>query len=180
MTGSAILGTIIAWRSTNKITYTTSRNTSLLSVRGTLKLLFADGFSDNLQTKVLGSCGLAQLTVKGDLQSETLGRLLRKRYVRLRVLLKSCRYIDGLQAMKENFDSDDYYIRSTDTSRTIWTARQMWKGLYPDSSRAEEGTTEEYFKLLTSQMFLRLRCCQTKRKICIRGRVRRSPNSREK
>lgn len=51
--------------------------------------------------------------------------------------------------MEDTFKAEDTYIRSTDTSRTIWTARQIWKGFYPESKRNTGGMQQ---RRLTKQI----------------------------
>jgi len=69
--------------------------------------------------KIFGSCVDAQLTLLGMQQSVDLGKLLRERY------------INTIKFLSPNYNSKDIWIRSSNTSRTILTARQVMRGIYP-------------------------------------------------
>jgi len=75
--------------------------------------------------KVFGnSCVDGQLTLLGMEQMENFGKALRERYV------------NQLSFLEEKFNENDVWIRSTNTSRTILTARQVIRGLYPSPTRS--------------------------------------------
>jgi len=79
--------------------------------------------------KVFGnSCVDGQLTLLGMKQMEGLGQLLRERYVK------------KLRLLDEKFDPRQIWIRSTSTSRTLLTAREVMHGLYPPTTRAPTET----------------------------------------
>eukprot|EP01126_Amoeba_proteus_P063043 TRINITY_DN8647_c0_g1_i8.p1 TRINITY_DN8647_c0_g1~~TRINITY_DN8647_c0_g1_i8.p1 ORF type:complete len:261 (+),score=30.19 TRINITY_DN8647_c0_g1_i8:56-838(+) len=82
-----------------------------------------------------GSCGKSQLTVAGESQLEEFGKFLR------------ARYIDNLKVLDDKYDPKKIYLRSTDTSRTIWSTRQLVQGLYPlNSKRSPDDKVEIHVK----------------------------------
>jgi len=72
-----------------------------------------------------GSCVDWQLTVKGEEQMREFGELLRRRY------------IDDFHFLPDSLKVEDVAIRSTNTSRTVLTARAVMEGLYPFEKREE-------------------------------------------
>mmetsp|Transcript_9529 Transcript_9529/g.1420 ORF Transcript_9529/g.1420 Transcript_9529/m.1420 type:complete len:83 (+) Transcript_9529:187-435(+) len=44
------------------------------------------------------------------------------------------RYIEVNQLLSNSYKSEEVYIRSTDTNRTIASALSFFKGFYPDST----------------------------------------------
>jgi len=76
--------------------------------------------------KIFGSCVDAQLTLLGMQQSLDFGNLLRERY------------INTIKFLSPNYNSKDVWIRSSNTSRTILTSRQVMRGIYPPEYRSPD------------------------------------------
>jgi len=76
--------------------------------------------------KIFGTCVDAQLTLEGMKQSWEFGQLLRERYVNLAKFLPS------------TYNPETFWIRSSNTSRTILTARQVMRGFYPPENRPSD------------------------------------------
>uniref|UniRef100_A0A6B2LF90 Uncharacterized protein n=1 Tax=Arcella intermedia TaxID=1963864 RepID=A0A6B2LF90_9EUKA len=81
-----------------------------------------------------GSCVDGQLTLKGMEQATQLGALLRQRY------------IVNTPFLPEKYGGDSVYFRSSSTSRTILTARNIVNGLYPLNFRAKEDKVVVHIK----------------------------------
>jgi hypothetical protein len=74
------------------------------------------------------ACGQMALTSRGVAQMFLLGQRLRQRYV------------DQLGFLSAGFEPAEYYVRSTDTQRTIMTAQAVLIGLLPDALGAHHTT----------------------------------------
>lgn len=66
-----------------------------------------------------GNCYLGQLTAHGAKQMESVGREIRQKY------------IESIPLLPPTYDPNKLFIRSTNTKRTIETAYQIIRGLYP-------------------------------------------------
>jgi len=98
--------------------------------------------------KVFGnSCVDGQLTLLGMKQMEGLGQLLRERYVK------------KLRLLDEKFDPRQIWIRSTNTSRTLLTAREVMRGLYPPATRAPNETIKVHVSAFPDEnLYPRSKC----------------------
>jgi hypothetical protein len=95
------------------------------------KMRFQEYFASHLEdvNKLFGTCAIEQLTNEGGLQTERVGKFLRKRYV------------DELKFLPNYYHPEVMNFRSTDTERTIWTTRQVLHGLYPKEYRSPADIT---------------------------------------
>jgi len=82
-----------------------------------------------------GNCSLGQLTYNGYAEHLDLGRSFRKTYV------------EQFHFLNETFNANEFFVRSTDSPRTLASAQSQLLGFYPPSTRRHSASVIDIFTI---------------------------------